>query len=80
MAERGLDQLVRPVSDAEVGRLVDAYARIVWNTLYRPGAFRLTPHPSASGRPSATCGASRHVALRWHETLGWGGVGQCVRT
>ena len=36
MAERGLHQLVRTASDAEVERLVDAYARIVWNTLYRP--------------------------------------------
>jgi len=36
MAERGLHQLVRDASDTEVVRLVDAYARIVWNTLYRP--------------------------------------------
>jgi len=36
MAERGLHQLVRDASDAEVERLVDAYARIVWNTVYRP--------------------------------------------
>lgn len=36
MAERGLHQLVRTATDAEVERLVDAYARIVWNTLYRP--------------------------------------------
>jgi AcrR family transcriptional regulator len=36
MAERGLHQLVRGATDAEVERLVDAYARIVWNTLYRP--------------------------------------------
>jgi AcrR family transcriptional regulator len=36
MAERGLHQLVRDAGDAEVERLVDAYARIVWNTLYRP--------------------------------------------
>jgi len=36
MAERGLHQLVRGASDAEVDRLVDAYARIVWNVLYRP--------------------------------------------
>jgi TetR/AcrR family transcriptional regulator, ethionamide resistance regulator len=38
MAERGLHQLVRGASDAEVQRLVDAYARIVWNTLYRPAS------------------------------------------
>ena len=36
MAERGLHQLVRGATDAEVDRLLDAYARIVWNTLYRP--------------------------------------------
>lgn len=35
MAERGLHQLVRTASDAELERLVDAYARIVWKTLYR---------------------------------------------
>jgi TetR/AcrR family transcriptional regulator, ethionamide resistance regulator len=35
MAERGLHQLVRTASDAEVERLVDAYAQIVWRTLYR---------------------------------------------
>jgi AcrR family transcriptional regulator len=38
MAERGLHQLVRTASAAEVERLVDAYARIVWNTLYAPAA------------------------------------------
>ncbi len=36
MAERGLHQLVRGASDAELDRLVSAYGRIVWNTLYRP--------------------------------------------
>lgn len=36
MAERGLHQLVRTASDAEVARLVDAYTDIVWNTLYAP--------------------------------------------
>jgi len=36
MAERGFHQLVRVASDAELERLVDAYARIVWNTVYRP--------------------------------------------
>jgi AcrR family transcriptional regulator len=35
MAERGFHQLVRGASDSQVERLVDAYARIVWNTLYR---------------------------------------------
>ena len=39
MAERGLHQLVRRASDAELVRLVDSYARIVWNTLYRPQAI-----------------------------------------
>ena len=34
MAERGLHQLVRGSSDAEVERLIDAYAVIIWNTLY----------------------------------------------
>ena len=38
MAERGLHQLVRTASDADVSTLVDAYARIVWNTLYRAAA------------------------------------------
>ncbi len=38
MAERGIHQLVRRASDAELVRLVDSYARIVWNTLYRPQA------------------------------------------
>jgi AcrR family transcriptional regulator len=36
MAERGLHQLVRGASDAELERLVDAYTAIVWNTLYAP--------------------------------------------
>jgi hypothetical protein len=36
MAERGLHQLVRTASDAELARLVDAYTAIVWNTLYAP--------------------------------------------
>jgi AcrR family transcriptional regulator len=36
MAERGFHRLVRGATDAEVEQLVDAYARIVWNTLYRP--------------------------------------------
>lgn len=36
MAERGLHQLVRAATDAELARLVDAYAAIVWNTLYAP--------------------------------------------
>lgn len=43
MAERGLHQLVRTASDAEVERLVDAYTTIIWNTLYAPapaGAVR----------------------------------------
>jgi AcrR family transcriptional regulator len=35
MAERGLHQLVRSASGAELERLVHAYARVVWNTLYR---------------------------------------------
>lgn len=36
MAERGLHQLVRQASDAELERLIDAYTGIVWNTLYAP--------------------------------------------
>lgn len=36
MAERGCHQLVRGAGDAEVGRLVEAYTGIVWNTLYAP--------------------------------------------
>jgi len=36
MAERGLHQLVRNASPAEVERLIDAYTSIVWNTLYAP--------------------------------------------
>lgn len=36
MAERGLHQLVRTASSAELERLVDAYTGIVWNTLYAP--------------------------------------------
>jgi TetR/AcrR family transcriptional regulator, ethionamide resistance regulator len=36
MAERGLHQLVRPAEGAELRRLIDAYASIVWNTLYAP--------------------------------------------
>ena len=36
MAERGFHRLVRHATDAEYQRLVDAYASIVWNTLYRP--------------------------------------------
>jgi TetR/AcrR family transcriptional regulator, ethionamide resistance regulator len=35
MAERGFHQLVRDATDERVDRLVDAYARIVSNTLYR---------------------------------------------
>jgi TetR/AcrR family transcriptional regulator, ethionamide resistance regulator len=38
MAERGLHQLVRTASGGELERLVDAYARIVWNTLYAGAA------------------------------------------
>jgi len=38
MAERGLHQLVRGASDAELDRLISAYGRIVWNTLYLPCA------------------------------------------
>lgn len=34
MAERGLHQLVRDASEAELEELVDAYTHIVWNTLY----------------------------------------------
>jgi AcrR family transcriptional regulator len=34
MAERGQHQMVRAADDAETGRLIDAYADIVWNTLY----------------------------------------------
>ena len=36
MAERGFHRLVRDATDAEYQRLVNAYSRIVWNTLYRP--------------------------------------------
>jgi AcrR family transcriptional regulator len=36
MAERGLHQLVRTASGAELERLIDAYTGIVWNTLYAP--------------------------------------------
>jgi hypothetical protein len=36
MSERGLHQLVRQATDAEVDRLVEAYTAIVWNTLYAP--------------------------------------------
>jgi len=36
MAERGLHQLVRNGSDAEVTRLIEAYTAIVWNVLYAP--------------------------------------------
>lgn len=36
MAERGLHQLVRTASEAEVTKLVDAYTAIIWNSLYRP--------------------------------------------
>lgn len=36
MAERGLHQLVRTASGAELERLIDAYTAIVWNTLYAP--------------------------------------------
>lgn len=36
MAERGLHQLVRKASGAELERLIEAYTGIVWNTLYAP--------------------------------------------
>ncbi len=36
MAERGFHQLVRNASPSAVNRLIDAYAGIVWNTLYAP--------------------------------------------
>jgi AcrR family transcriptional regulator len=36
MAERGLHQLVRTASPAELEKLIDAYTGIVWNTLYAP--------------------------------------------
>jgi hypothetical protein len=35
MSERGLHQLVRDASAAELENLIDAYTAIVWNTLYR---------------------------------------------
>ena len=38
MAERGLHRLVRDAADDELGRLVDAYTSIVWNTLYAGAA------------------------------------------
>jgi hypothetical protein len=34
MAERGQHQMVRTADDAEVNALIDAYADVVWNTLY----------------------------------------------
>ena len=49
MAERGFHQLVRGASDAQVERLVDAYARIVWNTLYRAQISAVEhPHSNSS--------------------------------
>lgn len=36
MAERGLHQLVRTATAAELEKLIDAYTGIVWNTLYAP--------------------------------------------
>jgi TetR/AcrR family transcriptional regulator, ethionamide resistance regulator len=36
MAERGLHQMVRGASDSELEAIIDAYAGIVWNTLYAP--------------------------------------------
>jgi TetR/AcrR family transcriptional regulator, ethionamide resistance regulator len=36
MAERGLHQMVRAESEAGQERLAEAYASIVWNTLYAP--------------------------------------------
>src|SRR6201993_134477 len=36
MAERGLHQMARAESRSSQGRVAEAYARIVWNTLYAP--------------------------------------------
>ena len=36
MAERGLHRMVRAESEFGQERLAEAYARIVWNTLYAP--------------------------------------------
>jgi len=36
MAERGLHRMVRAESESSQERLADAYARVVWNTLYAP--------------------------------------------
>lgn len=36
MAERGLHQMVRGASNSELETIIDAYAGIVWNTLYAP--------------------------------------------
>lgn len=36
MAERGLHRMGQVADEQEIGRLVDAYAGIVWNTLYAP--------------------------------------------
>jgi TetR/AcrR family transcriptional regulator, ethionamide resistance regulator len=33
MAQRGFHQRVRDASDPELDRIIDAYTRIVWNTL-----------------------------------------------
>jgi AcrR family transcriptional regulator len=38
MAERGLHQLVSSANNGELEELIDAYARIIWNTLYAPAA------------------------------------------
>jgi AcrR family transcriptional regulator len=40
MAERGQHQMVRSAADGELDRLIDAYADIVWNTLYAYGPAR----------------------------------------
>jgi TetR/AcrR family transcriptional regulator, ethionamide resistance regulator len=39
MAERGLHQMVRAESEAGQERLAEAYASIVWNTLYAPTRY-----------------------------------------
>ncbi len=56
MAERGMHQLVSPAGDDDVriGRLVDAYAAIVWRALYAGARDPRPPRVAANSSPSAT--------------------------
>jgi len=70
MAERGLHRMLRAELGSNQGRLAEAYARIVWNTLYAPTPPRRRITDSLvfrSTQPRGEAGAIRPTERRlWH--------------